>query len=153
MAILSEFTGTWAGTNGFRLMPADPLAGFPASATVTVAAGGHLTTVTYAWEHPDDGPQEGLIVIGAGGEDDSLVATWGDSWHQKPVPMSLSGRRGAEGAFVLDGSYGEDWGWRIVFEAGSGKELRMRMDNVLPEEYATPEVSAYPVMIMELGRA
>ncbi|WP_406277771.1 hypothetical protein [Embleya sp. NBC_00896] len=155
MAILSDFVGAWAGTNGFRLMPGDPLTEFPAAATVTVAAGGHLTSVGYSWRHPDDGPQDGLVVLGSAGDDGSLVAMWADSWHQQPVPMSLSGRPGVDAGVELAGGYGDGWGWRVGFEATGDGGLRMRMDNVIPEEQATAEISAgpYPVMVMDLRRA
>ncbi|MEU4478459.1 hypothetical protein AB0F68_10410 [Micromonospora sp. NPDC023966] len=103
--ILADFAGSWAGTNGFRLMPADPLAESPAALTVTTAAGGHLTSVAYSWTHPDDGPQDGLLVIGAGDQEGSLVAVWGDSWHRQPTPMSLTGGPGTDGAFELKGEY------------------------------------------------
>ena len=82
--ILSESTGTWTGTNGFRLMPNDPLAEFSATVTVATAAGGHLTSVAYSWEHPDDGPQDGLIVIGSADETGSLEA--GESCSTPPMP-------------------------------------------------------------------
>jgi hypothetical protein len=152
---LSDFAGTWAGTNGFRMMPTDSLAEFPATVDVTRAAGGHLTAVAYSWQHPDDGPQDGLVVVGPAGEDGSLVAMWGDSWHQKPVPMSMSGRQESGTTVELDGDYGGGWGWRIVFETTDAEMLRMRMDNVIPAEHATTEISAgpYPVMVMELRRA
>ncbi|AVZ77898.1 hypothetical protein SLUN_38340 (plasmid) [Streptomyces lunaelactis] len=155
MAILSDSVGTWAGTNGFRLMPDSPFAEFSATATVTLAAGGHLTSVAYSWEHPDDGPQDGLLVLGSAGDDGSLVAMWGDSWHQQPAPMSLSGSRGADATVKLDGSYDGGWGWRVVLEAAGEDSLRMRMDNVIPENQATAEITAgpYPVMVMDLRRA
>jgi hypothetical protein len=137
--ILSDFAGSWAGTNGFRLMPTDPLAGLPATMTVTMAAGGHLTSVPYFWEHPDDGPQDGLLVIGSAGEEGTLVAMWGDSWHQKPAPMSLSGGPGAAATFELNGDYGDGWGWRIVFDAADAENLRMRMDNLIPADQATAQ--------------
>ena len=63
--LLPNSVGTWVGTNGFRLMPGDPLVEFPALLTVTTAAGGHLTSVAYSWEHPDDGAQDGLLLIGS----------------------------------------------------------------------------------------
>jgi hypothetical protein len=152
--ILSDFAGTWVGTNGFRLMPQDALAEFPAAMTVATAAGGYLTSVAYSWEHPDDGPQDGLLVVGAAGEDHSLVAMWGDSWHQKPAPMSLSGRHRPGTAVELDGDYGGGWGWRVVFDTTNAEALRMRMDNVIPAEHATSEIPAgpYPAMVMELRR-
>jgi Protein of unknown function (DUF1579) len=152
--ILSESTGTWTGTNGFRLMPNDPLAEFPATLTVTTAAGGHLTSVAYSWEHPDDGPQDGLIVIGSADETGWLVGMWGDSWHQKPAPMSLSGGHGAGATIELSGDYGGGWSWRIVFDTANADTLRMRMDNVVPTDQATAEISAgpYPVMVMDVHR-
>jgi hypothetical protein len=152
---LSDFAGHWAGTNGFRLMPGDALAESPATMTVSMAAGGHIALVAYTWEHPDDGQQDGLLVIAAAGEDGSLVATWGDSWHQKPAPMALPGAQGADAKFEFAGDYGGGWGWRIVIDATRLENLRMRMDNVIPAGRATAEKSAgpYPVMITDVRRA
>jgi hypothetical protein len=150
-----DLVGTWAGTNGFRLMPGDPLRELPATASVTTAAGGHLTLVTYTWEHPDDGPQDGLLLMGSAGEGDAVVATWGDSWHQKPEPRSLSGTQAADGSIALECSYGEGWAWRVLLELSEAGELRMRMDNVIPASRARAEVSAgpYPVMVMLARRS
>jgi hypothetical protein len=152
--IFSEFAGTWAGTNGFRLMPGDPLAEFDASATVTAAAGGHLTSVTYGWQHPDDGPQEGLVVVWTADEDGSVAAVWGDSWHQKPAPMSLSGGRAADGTVTLEAGYGGGWAWRIVFDTSDPETFQLRMDNVIPADQATEEMSAgpYPAMVLRSRR-
>src|SRR6266536_4206765 len=87
---LIEAVGAWAGSNGFRLMPSDPLHEAPATAEVSTAAGASLVAIAYAWSHPDDGAQDGLLVVGA---DDSGAATafWGDSWHQSPTPRSCVG--------------------------------------------------------------
>lgn len=148
--VRSELVGTWAGTNGFRLMPDDPFREAPATASVTTAAGGHLTLVAYGWQHPDDGPQDGLILIGPAGEGDAVAATWGDSWHQQPVPMPLTGSRAADGSVSLDGSYGGDWGWRILLGADEAGELRLRMDNVVPAGDATAEMPAGPYAAMDL---
>ncbi|WP_131737820.1 hypothetical protein [Actinomadura roseirufa] len=147
MTFLDVFAGSWAGTNGFRLMPSDPLAEHPATLTVTPGAGGHLTSVAYTWRHPDDGDQEGMLALGEQ-EDGSLVALWADSWHQKPAPMTLSGK-------VLEAQYEGGFAWRIVFEPTGPDELTMRMDNVVPPEYGTPEAPAgpYPAMLMNLHRA
>lgn len=151
---LSGFVGTWAGTNGFRLLPRDPLTEFPTTATVTVAAGGSLTSVAYRWQHPDDGSQDGLIVVWAAGENGSLAAVWGDSWHQQPAPMSLSGGPAAAGTVELAASYGDGWGWRIGFDTTDPDHLRIRMDNVVPVDQATAEFPAgpYPAMVMRLRR-
>lgn len=152
--ILSSLTGSWVGTNGFRLMPTEPFVEGPAEASVGPAAGGHLTTVAYSWQHPEDGPQEGLVVAGSAGEPGSVVAFWADSWHQYPVPMTLTGKHTPDGRVELEAEYGGGWGWRILFEADSAG-LQMRMDNVVPTEHATAEIQAgpYPAMIMDLRRA
>jgi hypothetical protein len=137
--LLPACEGTWTGTNGFRLMPTDPLAEFPARVTVTTAAG----------------PQDGLVLIGATDEDSSLVAMWGDSWHQKPAPMMLSGSRSTDAVLELEGEYGGGWRWRVIFDATEADSFRMQMDNVIPAEQATAEESPgpYPVMIMQTQRA
>jgi hypothetical protein len=153
--LLTDSAGTWVGTNGFRLMPTDPLAERPATVTVSSAAGGHLTSVAYSWEHPDDGPQDGLLVIGSAAGDGSLVAMWGDSWHQKPAPMMLSGSHEAGTSLEFEGDYGGGWRWRVAFDATDPDSFRMQMDNVIPAEHATAEISPgpYPVMIMQTRRA
>ena len=152
---LQDFAGSWAGTNGFRLMPGDPLAEAPARVTVTTAAGGHLTLVAYTWAHPADGPQEGLLVIAPAGDDGSLSALWADSWHQKPAPMTLPGRPGPDATYTFDGDYGGGWGWRIVLDTADPATLRLRMDNVIPAEHATADEPAgpYPVMVTDATRA
>lgn len=150
--ILSDAVGVWAGTNGFRLMPDDPLASRPATLTATMGARGHLTSVAYTWEHPDDGSQEGLLVVGSAGDGDALTAIWADSWHQKPEPMTMTGTRIGTAA-ELSASYGGDWGWRIRFDVSEAESLRMRMDNVLPAGHdGAAEPLAYPVMVMDLRR-
>ena len=153
--LLTNSVGTWVGTNGFRLMPTDPLVERPARASVTSGAGGHVTSFAYWWEHPDDGPQDGLLMIGPGEEEGSLVALWGDSWHQKPAPRILAGSQGDEGSLQLGGDYGGGWSWRVILQAIDTTNLRMEMHNVIPAEYATAEKSAgpYPVMIMQVRPA
>ena len=153
--LMPNSAGTWVGTNGFRLMPRDPLTEFAASVTVTTAAGGYLTSVAYSWEHPDDGPQDGLVVIGSAAEGGTLVAMWGDSWHQKPTPMMLSGSRGTDATLELEGEYGGGWRWRVTLDASDAESLRMQMDNVIPAERATADIpdGPYPVMVMRTRRA
>jgi hypothetical protein len=136
-------------------MPSDPISESPATVSIGTAAGGHLTLVAYAWQHPDDGPQDGLLVISSAGEGDAVAATWGDSWHQKPEAMSLSGTRTAAGSVSLEGSYFGDWGWRILLDPGAAGELLMRMDNVIPASHAAADKPAgpYPVMLLQARRA
>ena len=76
-------------------------------------AGGHLVAISYAWSHPADGPQDGLLVVWATGDGDGLEALWGDSWHQSPKPTTCTGP--------------SDGGLLVV---------RIQMDNVVPAEAA-----------------
>jgi hypothetical protein len=149
IAHLADYAGDWVGTNGFRLMPTDELATRPASATLSMAAGTHLASLAYRWEHPDDGPQDGLVVVGVGADADSALALWGDSWHQQPEPRSMPGQL-AEGAIHLAAAYGGGWEWRLIVEA-EAKVLRMRMENVVPDDRAS--AGPYEVMLMELTRS
>ncbi|GAB3263073.1 hypothetical protein GCM10027586_19890 [Kineococcus gypseus] len=146
--------GDWSGTNAFRLMPGDPPHEAPATARVSTAAGGHLALVAYAWHHPDDGPQDGLLVVAGTGEGDAVSATWADSWHQQPATMALTGRRTADGV-VLEGRYGGDWTWRTELRTSPGGGLLLRMDNVVPVVHATAEVPAgpYAAMLLRAHRA
>ena len=141
------------GTNGFRLMPADSLHVEAATADVSVAAGGNLTTIAYTWSHPDVGAQDGLLVIGPNGEPPGAIAFWGDSWHQQPEPTVLLG--GVEdGLLIVSYAYGGEWRWQITVDATDPAMLALRMDNVVPQSAATEAVDAgpYPAMVTELRR-
>jgi len=146
-------TGEWTGVNGFRLLPVDPFVARAASAELKLPAGGHLLAFAYAWEHPEDGGQDGLLVVGAG-QDGTLAATWGDSWHQKPEPLPMTGAVEAPGRLRVSGHYAGDWGWVIALTAEGGESLTMTMENVVPATAATAEVTAgpYTVMLAELRR-
>ena len=154
MEIFSQHTGSWRGTNGFRLMPTDPLAPGPATAEVSLGAGGHLAQVSYTWTHPDDGEQSGLLVLGPGEEAGSVVALWGDSWHQAQAAARPTGS--VEGGVVdLALTYGGDWGWTISVDTTDPAALRLRMENVVPESAVASggQAGAYLVMETDLRRA
>ena len=143
---LVALAGAWAGTNGFRLMPDDPLAEAPASATVSSAAGGNLAVVAYTWAHPQDSAQDGLLVVGAAEEAGGVTGFWGDSWHQSPTPRAVAGT--ADGDVLTVGyEYAPGWQWKIVVDPTDPATLRLRMDN------ATPDSGPYPAMLMELRPA
>ena len=154
MSTLPEHAGSWTGTNGFRLMPADPLYSAPAAALVATAAGGSLITVAYTWPHPDDGAQDGLLVVGPEGEPPGAVAFWGDSWHQHPDPTLMHGRL-QDGVLVVSYAYGGDWRWEITVDATDPDALALRMDNVVPPSMAAEGGFAgpYAAMMTELRRA
>ena len=147
--------GSWSGTNGFRLMPTDELFHAPAGARLTTAAGGHCLVLTYTWTHPDDGPQDGVLLAGSAPEgDEGVSAAWGDGWHQKPALLILTGTVVGH-RLSLDAEYGGGWRWAIELDGGGDDVLRLTMYNVVPDEYATQESPAgpYPVMVGELQRA
>ena len=65
MQLLTGHSGTWTGTNRFRLMPDDPAAEAHATAQLSLGARGNVAVVAYTWTHPADGEQEGLLGSGA----------------------------------------------------------------------------------------
>lgn len=153
LAALTDRAGPWAGTNGFRLLPSDPLHDAPATAEVARKAGGNLVTVTYTWSHPDDGAQDGLLVMGAGGDPGAIIALWGDSWHQSPEPRVCPGI--AEGGVLTVGyEYAPGWHWEITVDPTDAAALRVRMDNVVPDDAGEGTAAgAYPAMVMDLRRS
>ncbi|MDF2146687.1 hypothetical protein [Knoellia sp. p5-6-4] len=151
---LARTAGTWQGTNGFRLMPTDGLFTAPATASVAVAAGGHLVMVGYTWRHPDDGEQQGLLVVGHGddaAEPARATLLWADSWHQQAARAVDGSADGETLAFEYD--YGGGWRWRVQVSPAD-HELAVRMLNVVPEsaDTGTPPVGAYEAMVMDLRR-
>ena len=151
---LGQLAGRWSGTNGFRLMPTDDLHEAPAAATITTAAGGYALTLTYEWVHAEDGPQDGVLLVGSPEEgQDAVTAAWGDSWHQKPELRSMTGTL-ADGRLELSAEYGGGWGWTIQVAKAPDDGLSLTMENVIPEEHATDEIAAgpYPVMVGRLRR-
>lgn len=151
MQLLSGHTGTWAGTNRFRLMPDDPPAEAPASAELSLEAGGHVATLRYTWTHPVDGVQHGLLALGPGESPGEVVGLWGDSWHQQPAAQQLRGTAG-EDTVTVAYTYGEGWEWRITLTADRSDMLRWRMDNVVPASVAGEAVT-YWAMEGELRRS
>jgi hypothetical protein len=154
-SVVDQASGSWEGTNGFRLMPGDPLSEFPAAATLSVGAGGCLGTLDYTWTHPEDGAQNGLLAFGIAGSDNSIVALWADSWHQHPEAKVCGGGIDEHGVISVGLEYGDGWRWQIILDASKTDVLVLQMDNVIPPAVATEEISAGPylVMSMELHRS
>ena len=133
-------------------MPTDEFNDAPATAEVTTAAGGHVIVLRYTWSHPDDGPQDGVLLAGSpDAESHAVTAAWGDSWHQHPAILTFAGTLDG-GRLDLAADYGGGWRWTIAVEGGD--PMRVTMHNVVPEEYATADGPAgpYPVMVAELHR-
>jgi len=139
--------GTWAGTNAFRLMPDDPASEAPMTARLTRAVGGGLTQIAYTWTHPEDGQQDGLLVLGTGDEPGAAVAFWGDSWHQRPQPRTLPGVVGG-GVVSVGYDYAGDWRWEVVVDTADPEALRLTMNNVVPASAAEEDEAAGPYAAM-----
>jgi hypothetical protein len=152
MPAFSKHVGSWTGSNGFRLMPDDPPHVAPATADVSTAAG-NLTAIAYTWSHPEDGAQDGLLVIGPDGEPEGAVAFWGDSWHQTPQPTLLAGGF-SDGLLAVSYEYGGEWRWQISVETSNPDSLRLRMENIVPKSAETEAgaAGAYTAMLSELRR-
>ncbi|WP_018347858.1 hypothetical protein [Longispora albida] len=134
---LRELAGRWAGTNEFRLMPADPAERLATTAELTLVARNGVS-LAYTWSHPADGPQEGFALL-HDAEDGSAAATWLDSWHQSPQAATLTGTADSSGTHLRTTYGGGDWGWAIHVEpAGAG--LRITMTN------EGPGIPAYAAM-------
>ena len=153
-ASLVEHAGTWVGSNAFRLMPDDDTYDAEATAIVSTAAGGSLTVVTYTWVHLDDGVQDGLLVLGPGGEANEVTSFWGDSWHQNPEPALLTGT-GTKGVLTVGYDYGGGWRWQIRVGADDPDALTLTMSNIVPPSAATDTLpaGAYCAMAATLHRS
>jgi hypothetical protein len=152
MNLLAQHVGVWTGTNRFRLMPDDPAAESDATVQLSLGAGGNLAVLAYTWAHPDDGPQDGVLVLGPDEEPGEVVALWGDSWHQQPAARTLRGTS-HDRSLTVGYSYEEGWWWRITVTADQPDVLRWRMDNVVPATASgTGEEVTYWAMDAELRR-
>lgn len=139
-ANLEHLVGEWIGVSGMRFMATDDFTESVSSARVSVTAA-HLITVSYTWSN-EDGPQDGMLLIGDGSAPQEAVAVWVDSFHQSPRWMAMQGVISTEG-IALEGVYpappGPDWGWRIHI---GGPDLRIAMINVPAGEAAYEVVRA-----------
>lgn len=154
MEHLAQHTGSWVGTNGFRLMPSDPRHNADARAEVSLAAKGNLAEIAYTWSHPDDGEQGGLLVVGRGQAPSAITAFWGDSWHQSPEPRILQGTL-VSCVMAVGYQYSGEWRWKIVVDATDTNALVLRMDNTIPESAATESMAAgsYSAMMATMSRS
>lgn len=143
MNFLLDALGEWQGTNGFRLMPDHDLAVATSRAWVHSEASGWAQTIRYCWTHPQDGEQQGVLMLGSPAEDGSINAGWVDSWHQKPHVALVAGTT-EKGRVRLEMEYG-GWTWQIVVES-SPESLNMVMRNVIPADINHPTGTAYVVM-------
>ncbi|MDO5492284.1 MAG: hypothetical protein Q4F53_01565 [Nesterenkonia sp.] len=143
-----------AGTCSFRLMPFDRLVEGPSQVALQ-SIGPSAVSVTYTWNHPDDGPQHGGLLIGAPDDDGTVEAAWFDTWHHQPALMRLHGTH-TDAGISLSGTYAEEWGWLIALDlsADGAAPSGMTMSNVIPESALatappdSPPVTAGPYEVM-----
>ena len=136
---LFELGGQYAGTNHLILDPAEPARVSDATASVNLVSHGKVMRLDYTWD--DNGPQEGMLLIGSQDGRDGALAAWTDSWHMGNKLLICSGDVDARSISLL-GSYssvgaggppGPDWGWRIVLEPVDDSSFTMRMFNISPD--------------------
>lgn len=166
-AVLGGIVGRrLTGVGTFRMMPTDDFASGAASAAAAAHADGYALDVSYTWTHPQDGPQDGVLLVGSpseeaggsggSGEQGQIEATWLDSWHCKPTPMHFTGRR-EQGTVTLETTYAGSWGWHIVLELDPAAGMRIVMRNVVPPQVAEgkddPQAFSgpYDVMVLDLS--
>lgn len=130
---LSRLRGRWTGMNKLWLTPDDPVLVSDAAAEVGTAVGGRFLTIAYTWA--EEGPQDGLIILGREEDGGTFQAIWVDSWHQGKF-MLCQGRPDAAGRVAVQGKYpapsGPDWGWEIAIEPDGRDSFRIVMDNITP---------------------
>jgi hypothetical protein len=145
VSLFTDIAGSWKGHNGFRLMPDDDLFDAPTTAAATLTARGSVLSLCYDWQHPDNGQQEGTLVI-ARTADNAACGLWLDTWHQKSA-QPLADVEHTDESIMFEFEYAEGWRWQI--EVGIAEELLVTMRNIVPREPVTP----YEAMIMRLERA
>ena len=140
-----------SGTCAFRLMPNDPLVDGPSSGTLT-PVGAQGFTLHYAWVHPADGAQQGVLLVGGTDDAGRVEGALFDTWHQQPGLMTLHGTRNGD-RVELAGTYMEEWGWTVAVEPAQ-EAVTMTMCNVVPESALSmappegPPMSAGPYDVM-----
>ena len=131
---LSGLVGIWKATHRLWLHPGNPVRESEATATVALIAHNRFLHIAYTWS--DDGPQDGLLLIGQVDQSGQINASWIDSWHNGDNLMNCVGHLTNDGAFSVKGSYavpsGPDWGWRIVVKP-EAETWRLIMYNITPE--------------------
>jgi hypothetical protein len=92
MQALTRHAGMWTATTRFRLMPEDPPAVADAAAQLSLGAGWNLAVLAYTWTHPDDGAQDGLLVLGPDESPGGVLRSGATPGTRSPRPSSCVGR-------------------------------------------------------------
>lgn len=140
---LANHVGQWEGACAFRMMPTDEFATAPSTATASSEADGFGWSLRYEWTHPTDGAQAATLLVGSPDDVGAVNGAWIDAWHHKPHLGILTGSI-VDGVVHLEMEY-SGWGWTISL-SGDGDELRMVMNNVIPDGIEGAEPGPYVVM-------
>lgn len=133
---LAALAGNWTGTNRLNLSwTPDPIKESPSTAKISPRINGQCLEIAYTWVY-DGQPQEGVLLLCGGKDDDKMAAAWTDSWHSADVMMPCGGTVDAGGNVNIKGSYSVPdhpaWGWRTEIIPGSDG-FKYLMFNVTPE--------------------
>lgn len=146
---LAALAGTWRATYELRGDPSFD-SDTPSTATLIPILGGRFVRIDYTWDENDflneQGPQEGVLLIGHASKTDRVTVVWLDTWHNTDRTMVCDGTVLPGGGVDVFGTYpggptSPDWGWRTRVEpAGDG--WSMTMFNVTPAGEETLAVRA-----------
>lgn len=142
----AQLAGAWTGTNQLWLMPGEPVHTSSTHLTVRQGARGGFTALQYTWEDGGEA-QEGLLALGPLTDEQSIQASWIDTFHTMGGFMAFAGAVVADGRLVLKGSYSLPgtpvWGWQIRIAPPSGDQFQLTMYNISPEgeEYLAVEAT------------
>ncbi|MCE1178754.1 hypothetical protein ACQP1U_12505 [Actinomycetota bacterium] len=144
---LSDIVGIWHGTNGFRMMPGEVFDEGPASAEIREVAGGAALVVDYTWQHPQEGEQHGVLVVGTASQS-ALSMHLLDTFHQSEIPERFEGGQTGPARAEWFHDYGE-WRWWVRVSMEDDR-LVITMDNTVPESYGTALKPAGPYCVMRM---
>jgi hypothetical protein len=134
-ASLAILIGKWSGVNRLWLSPNDPAQTSHAAAEIYRVAQEQFLAIAYTWA--ENGPQDGLILLGWQPSSGALQASWVDSFHNGDRMMPCLGQVTDDGRIAVQGAYsappGPDWGWQIAIEPEGPDALRVVMDNITPD--------------------
>jgi hypothetical protein len=133
---LTQYVGTWTGTNKLYLSGADgAVRQSQSTLNVSLKANAQFVAFEYTWAY-EGVPQEGIILLGCDTKSAAVQTVWTDSWHSSHTFMLSDGKTTENGAISVKGYYRveghPDWGWRTDIIPGNDT-IRIVMYNVSPE--------------------
>jgi len=103
---------------------------------IKAVANSKFLFMRYDWRH-EGKKQEGVFLMGNDNAEDTVTASWVDSWGMTGKIMNCYGSIKEEGFISLLGSYEvkghPNWGWRIEMRFLKKDSLQIVMYNISPE--------------------